>query len=234
MGNLSKALSLIFLLTFTSFVTVQPTIVKGTTIETNTKYPLLDENATIILLKGASYAESDYYSPHNTSEGFVPSSWLFAIFSTGNGTTGLTISAHDCNVTITSFSTYLENTEGYDFKVSTWLNYTVTGTGSQRLSYPALYHNNHNPTVYLDGMVREQGDGWSWANFGISVKGASSNVSIYQEYNTYMPPRNAPQGHLLSIIVFMVVIVVIIIFAIWLLYRNHRKTMSVKNGQSAS
>ena len=225
--------SVLTILLLSSFAILQSSDAKNTILENNSLYAIPNENATIILLKGTSYDDTTrYYPAHNTSDGYVPSSWGFALLSMGNGTTGLTISAHDCNVTITSFNYYLENTEGYNFKVNTWLNYTITGTGTQRLDYPDLYQNNRNPTVYLDGIVRQQGDGWNWANFGISISGASSEVSIHQEYNTYMPPRNAPQGSPLRIIVIfiIVVIVVVIISAIWVLYGKHRRTLSVNKG----
>ena len=54
-----------------------------------------------------------------------------------------------------------------------------------------LYNSNStNPIVYIDGIAKQQGNGWNWANYGITVNGASSTVSIYQESTDYEPPRN--------------------------------------------
>lgn len=231
MGSSGKSLALLIaVVLLTSLVALQLTFAEATTVETNSSaFPLPDENASIFLLNGASFAESDYYVAHNTSDGYVPSSWLFAVFSTGNGSTGLTVSAHDCNVTFTSYNYYQQNTEGYNFKVDTWLNYTVTGTGIQSLNYPALYNsNNSNPIVYIDGKQRQQGDGWNWANFGVTVTGASSKVSIHQEDTLYLPPRNSPHLQPVDYALYLIPLASVIaaVTAILLLYRGHRKNKS--------
>ncbi|MGA3111872.1 MAG: hypothetical protein ABSE15_07555 [Candidatus Bathyarchaeia archaeon] len=42
-----------------------------------------------------------------------------------------------------------------------------------------LYNSNStNPIVYIDSIAKQQGNGWNWANYGITVSGASSTVSI--------------------------------------------------------
>lgn len=234
MGSKSKTLALwLTILFLSSLVTLQSVTAKTTLLNTNGFYPLPDDNATVILLRGASYDDSSsYYPAHNTSDGYIPSSWLFALFSTGDGTTGLTISAHDCNVTITSYNYYLRNTEGYFFEVNTYLNYTVAGTGTQLIDYLNLYnHNNSNPVVYIDGIVRQQGEGWNWTNFGITITGASSTVSIHQTDMTFLPPRNAPHLELWDYILYVIpfVAVIALVTVILLLYRRHRKTTKLNH-----
>jgi hypothetical protein len=227
MCTASKCFALLLVILFlTSLVTLQPATAKTTILGTNGEYPIPDENATIILLNGSSFVESNYYTAHNTSEGYVPSSWAFAIFSTGNGTIGLTISAHDCNVTIISYNYYLQKTEGYNYKTSNWLNYTITGIGTQTLDYSQVYSSNHsNTTVYLDDVARQQGDGWNWANFGITITGATSKVSIHNESIDFLPPRNAPHLEPSNIIFFVASLILVIVVAvfIFLLFRAYRK-----------
>lgn len=228
-----KLLALVFTILFlSSLATYQSAKANPTVIETNTLYAIPDENATIILQKGAYYGAyhdtSGYYPAHNNSySGYVPSQWSFQLFSTGNGTTGLEISAHDCNVTIVSYSFYLTDLGNYFFKADSWFNYSVAGNGTQRLDYSKLYNsNNSNPTVYVDGVAKEQGNGWDWANFGITVNGAVSTVSINQEDTYYLPPRNAPHAepidYLLPVSVTLAVIAIITILSV-MLYRKHRK-----------
>ena len=235
MCTASKSFALLLVILFlTSLVTLQPATAKTTILGTNGEYPIPDENATIILLNGSSFVESNYYTAHNTSDGYVPSSWAFAIFSTGNGTTGLTISAHDCNVTIISYNYYLQNMEGYNYKTNTWLNYTIIGTGTQTLDYSGIYSSNHsNTTVYIDGIDRAQGDGWNWANFGIKITGATSKVSIHNEGMDFLPPRNPPHLEPSNIIFFVasLVLVLIVTIVIFLLFRRHRKLGKTSDGR---
>jgi hypothetical protein len=234
MGTKSKSFAMILVALFlTSLIIFQPATAKSTILESNSLYTIPDENATIILLKGTSYGDTtNYYSAHNTTYGYVPSSWFFALFSTGNGTIGLTISAHDCNVTIISYNYYLTDMGDYYFRADSWLNYSVAGIGSQRLDYSKLFNsNNSNPNVYIDGIAREQGDGWDWANFGITVNDAVTTVSIHQEDTDYLPPRNPPHAepidYVLPVSVLLATIAIIILSAI--LYRRRRKPSSQNN-----
>ena len=232
-----KLLALVFTILFlSSLATFQSANANPTVIETNTMYAIPNENATIILQKGVSYGgygdTSGYYPAHNSSDGYVPSQWSFNLFSTGNGTTGLEISAHDCNVTIISYNFYLTDLDNYFFKADSWFNYSIAGKGSQRLDYSQLYNsNNSNPTVYIDGVAKERGNGWDWANFGVTVNGAVSTVSIHQEDKYYLPPRNPPHlepvDYLLPVCVTLVAITIIAIS--FLLYRRHRKPSSLSN-----
>ena len=231
MDRRKKTFTLVLVaLFFSSLVILQPINAKTTILETTGYYAIPDENATIILLKGSSFGETtNFYPAHNTSEGFVPSSWLFALFSTGNGTTGLTISAHDCNVTITSYNYYQTDMGDYYFRADSWLNYTTTEIGTQRLDYSQLFNsNNSNPTIYINGIAKEQGDGWDWNNFGITVNGASSTVSIHQQSLDYLPPRNPPHLEPISYVLPISVILTIIIVLFVLVYRTHRKNAKTK------
>jgi hypothetical protein len=228
-----KLLALVFTILFlSSLATFQSTNANPAVIETNTIYAIPDENATIILQKGASYGgyhdTSGYYPAHNSSDGYVPSQWSFNLFSTGNGTTGLDISAHECNVTIVSYNFYLTDLGNYFFKAESWFNYSIAGKGSQRLDYSQLYNsNNSNPNVYIDGIAEEQGNGWDWANFGVTVNGAVSTVSIHQQDTEYSPPRNTPHAEPIDYLLPISVILTILIVLSVLLYMWHRKSSSL-------
>ncbi len=233
MGCIGKISVLLLVALFLiSIATFQSANADPTVIETTTLYAIPDENATIILQKGASFGgyhdTSGFYPAHNaTDDGYVASLWSFNLFSTGNGTTGLGISAHNCNVTIVSYNFYLTDLGNYFFKADSWFNYSVVGKGTQRLDYSQLYNsNNSNPTVYIDGIAKEQGNGWDWANFGITVNDAKSTVSIHQQDSEYLPPKNPPHSepidYLLPVGVILAIIVIIAISV--LLFRRHQKT----------
>jgi len=233
MSSWGKTLALILtVISLSCLVALQPTIVKANFMGTNHTYTLPAENATIILPSTSNYEKSVRYASHNTTEGFVPESWDFTSFSTGNGTVDLTISAQNCNVTINSYNYLEKNASGkYEFYVDTWLNYSLIGTGNQTLDFNTLYNTYvpaRNPIVYIDGIAKQQGDGWDWANFGIIITGASSTVSINQESTQYLPPRNAPHLETIDYLLPISVILAVIIAVSVLLYRRHRKTTNLK------
>ena len=229
MCSSGKTFALLFVLLFaTSWVLIPTVTVKATSLQGDkTYFSLPDYNASIIILNGTSYGQAQYYPAHTNHVGYYPSLWDFPMLSTGNGTTDLQISANDCNVTITSYN-YQENPDrGYQSIARSWLNYTVTGTGSQYLDYSTLLTdimgNSSLPMVYIDGVLKRQGDSWNWtANVnGITVNGAKTKVSIYQENLYFSPPRNAqhlePCDYVISIVAVMALVIL-------LLFRRHRKT----------
>jgi hypothetical protein len=89
----------------------------------------------------------------------------------------LTLSAHDCNMTIVGYSATNEN------PLTGWLNYTVSGTGNQTLSFGGAFNSLN---VIIDGTVKAQNNGWTLDTkyFDIIVTGAKSTVNI--EYSVYM------------------------------------------------
>jgi hypothetical protein len=236
-----KLLALLFIILFlSSLATFQPINAQAPTyigaplvIQSDTLYAIPDENATIILQKGASFGgyhdTSGFYPAHNvTDDGYVPSLWDFQLFSTGNGTTSLAISANNCNVTVVSYNYYLADLGNYFYKADSWFNYSVAGRGTQRLDYSQLFNsNNSDPVVYLDGIAKEQGNGWDWANFGITINSTVSNVSIHQQDTEYLPPRNPPHLDPIYYLIPVSVIVAVIIVLSVLLFRRHRKTTKI-------
>lgn len=201
---------------------------KFTVTEDKKYFALPEENGTVILLKGTSYEqEGVFYGSGNYSGGRVYS-WYFPTFSTGNGTMNLRIFANNCNVTIASYNE-VQTMISYEYsKVSSWLNYTIAGKGTQSLD-----DLNGNSTVYIDGILRQQGDGWTSTDLGVTVTDATSKVSIYSESTYWNPPRNPshlPPG---SIVIGIIVgtllvagIIAIIITAVLILERafNQPKT----------
>jgi hypothetical protein len=213
------------------------------TITEDKKYfPLPEENANIILLNGTSYVvDGVYYAAGNYSKGLI-FSWYFPMFSTGNGTDDMRISAHNCNITITSFNSQ-QNTIGnvslwYIVNMSSWLNYTITGTGTQSLDYFSLVRESENiipfrsgnTTVYIDGALRQQGDGWNWTDFGLTVTGAASKVSIHSQETIWEPFRNPPHQPISIDYIFIIAVVVVIVaLTVFLLMLNrHMQGMNNK------
>ena len=90
-----------------------------------------------------------------------------------NGAT-FSVSAQNCDVTITRLDVLNVFPPS-----SGWLEYTVAGVGTQIVNLN--YANNAwlSYTVYVDGKVKAQNDGWSVTEDGwLTVTGATSNVKI--------------------------------------------------------
>ena len=92
----------------------------------------------------------------------------------------LRMSTLDCNVTITSYCAPYAN--GKD----AWINYTVTGVGTQTIdnNYDRLGRwEITNYTVIIDGTEGAENDGWTVSDDGwLIVTGATSNVTIIYKY----------------------------------------------------
>jgi hypothetical protein len=92
----------------------------------------------------------------------------------------LRMSALDCNVTITSYCAPYVN--GKD----AWINYTVTGVGTQAIdnNYDRLGRwEITNCTVIIDGTEEAENDGWTVSDDGwLIVTNATSNVTIIYKY----------------------------------------------------
>jgi hypothetical protein len=91
---------------------------------------------------------------------------------------GLAGSAQNCNVTIVSY----EQT-GDDMGIGS-LNYSAVGSDKQTLYFGGTLQ---NVTVYLEGKLKAQNDGWltSGNNDRVVVTGAKSNVTI--QYTVLIP-----------------------------------------------
>jgi hypothetical protein len=102
----------------------------------------------------------------------------------------LSMSARNCNLTITSYCPpqVFNGVDGL-------INYTVTGVGTQTLdnNYDRVGGWPINYTVIIDGTERAQNDSWAVTDDGwLTVTGATSNVTII--YKEIIPDwiKNAP------------------------------------------
>lgn len=155
----------------------------------------------------------------------------------------LAIKARDSKVTVTELShnqTILSQKEkSTTYMVDEWLNYSVSGIGQQSTkAFLALNQTTHNSNiaVFIDGIARENGDGWeiqsdeteTW----LTVNSAKSNVSIH----TWSEYTAGPFGWLYvgedySFIIIVSVIVLALIFALIigiLTVKRKRSSESIK------
>jgi hypothetical protein len=84
------------------------------------------------------------------------------------------VSAKDCNITLTGVSGInMPNQIG-------WVTYNVTGVGSQTIDLSSLDGNAYGfvseYVVFIDGVNRTKGDGWTFTPF--TITGATTNVGI--------------------------------------------------------
>ena len=139
-----------------------------------------------------------------------------------------TISAQNCDVKIGRY-----NPEAFEGSIngSAWLNYTVTGTGSQtvNLGYNPDANGNLGPYVYIDGENRTQGDGWLIQTDGtITIAGASSSVSIVYPPNATLfdmpPPIASGNTQTISnnILIISLPIAIFVVIAIVILFMKRK------------
>ena len=114
MNSLGKVFAIVLVIVFLTSTFILPTKTVGGRVNSQTSYfSLPNSNATITLSNNASYIQATYYPAHNSTTGiYVPESWDFEY-----SVDYLSISAENCNVTITAFDIYTQNTtEKYLYK----------------------------------------------------------------------------------------------------------------------
>jgi hypothetical protein len=107
--------------------------------------------------KGIGFSsDKTFNSPYRESNASYTNFWFFESY--GLFTSG-------ANMTVTKW-----------FE-SSWLNYTVTGAGTQKL-YPSPLQGSKPSTVVLDGVAKTENDGWTFSTGVVTVTGATANASL--------------------------------------------------------
>jgi hypothetical protein len=167
-----------FLLAFLALAAVFTSTVKAaTTFTSNDSFTIPKCNSQI------RFADNRTYD----SATLVENAWVFGGLSfDAADVMGFSVSAKDCNVTITGIS-------GINWVDQLgWVTYNVTGMGSQTFGLASLTGDGgfvDRYAVFIDGVNRTQGDGWTYtigdvpnlpymASHYFTVKGATTNVSI--------------------------------------------------------
>lgn len=73
------------------------------------------------------------------------------------------------------FSTSSANATISSWYQNNWLNYTVTGAGTQQTYYTGSKPSN----VYLNGVLKSENDGWSYFAGTTTITGATANASLF-------------------------------------------------------
>jgi hypothetical protein len=154
-------------------------------------FTMPEQNGNVILISGTTYSDNGaMYLVSNTSEGQIYA-WYFPMFSMGNGTTMLRASAQNCNVTLTSFNSSSVFIGNNLYNKTRILTCDVSGQGVVELDFGLA--TNQTSAVYLDGVQKQEGDGWSYDGFGVTVNQSVSNIVIYTEYTDFVPSRDSLQ-----------------------------------------
>ncbi len=139
------------------------------------QFRIEDYNSTVIFAKGGGY---DAAVLENNTWSFTGLTWN----TTEPDLDALSISAKDCNVTITDYTS--------DMYFSGRLNYDVSGVGTQtfNLNNDNFKGEDVSLSVTIDGNSRALNDGWSVSDdgFWLTVIGATSSVRI--SFYRIMPP----------------------------------------------
>ena len=175
-------------------------------------FTLPEVNGNIILLSGTTFSDNRVtYFLTNTSTGQIYA-WYFPLFSMGNGTTMLRASAQNCNLTLTSFNSSSAPIGNNLYNKTRILTCDVSGQGVAQIDFGLA--TNQTTVVYLDGIQKQQGDGWSYDAFGVTVTQPVSNIVIYTQYTDFVPPRDSPQLNSLTYagIIIGLIVATLIIF----------------------
>jgi hypothetical protein len=172
-------------------------------------FPLPEENGNVILADNASYLEEGtkyYYDNYTGLQTYI---WYFPMFTTGNGTTNIYASAHNCNLTVNSYkqATTPMETE-YMYNVSSSVDCTVTGGGVACIN--VIPFDAASLSVYLDGVLRQNGDGWNRTGGYLAIQGPA-NVIITSSEVDYWPPRDAPHDEYLYPTALITTVVVLVL-----------------------
>lgn len=186
MTHINAVLALILCITvsFTCIATAQASVGKV--------FSLPEENGNIILSGNASYFEegTQYYLDNYT--GLQIYTWYLPMFTTGNGTANIYASAQDCNLTVNSYKQATTPMEAqYMYNVSSSIDCTVAGGGVAHITVTTF--DSSNLAVYINGVLRQAGDGWNLTGGYIALQGPA-DVSVYSSEADYWPPRDAPHN----------------------------------------
>jgi hypothetical protein len=166
-------------------------------------FSLPEENGNIILPDNASYFESDTNYYYDTYTGLEIHVWYISMFTTGSGDTNLYASAKNCNLT---FNSYKQTTAPIEtqfmYNVTTSIDCTVVGDGVARINLSSF--DGSNLAVYMDGVPRQEGDGWNIAGGYIALQGPA-NVTMHSSAEYFWPPRDAPHDEFFWLKVLLIV-----------------------------
>jgi hypothetical protein len=190
-------------------------------------FTMPEQNGNVILLSGTTYSDNGaMYLVSNASEGQIYA-WYFPMFSMGNGTTMLRVSAKDCNVTLTAFNSTSTPVVDNQFNRTKTLYCTVAGEGNTTIDLGIFA--NQTTSVYLDGVLKQQNDGWVKDDYGITITKVASSIVINAQFTDSAPSQNGFQQlntlTYLGIIIGLI-IATLIIFSMTEIkgYRNKQKT----------
>jgi hypothetical protein len=136
-------------------------------------FPIPDLNSTICF----AYDGTSWGEPSLTDNTWIFQNLIVNETQTSGVMWSLGVSAQNCNVTVTGYNP--GGLTGFTH-VATWLNYTVSGVGSQtmNLNYGTI-NELQGVVVCVDGQNRTEGNGWTQNDGWITVTKATANVSIY-------------------------------------------------------
>ncbi len=182
--KLKAAVAFLFcLLVLVPFVVAAPTYVARNV------FLVPAQSGTIILPQSFTCAQNGVtYSPGSYLEGQIYA-WYYPLFSSGNGTANLRVSAQNCNFTINSLDISRIALDGDWFNTSYVLNCVIVDNGTAYLD--VMGFNYTSMSVYFNGASRQKGMGWNTTDFGVTLQGPAT-VMVMSSSQSFEPPRNAP------------------------------------------
>jgi len=156
------------------------------TLEPRNVFTITEQDANIILPENFSCARTGitnragYYS-----EGKLYS-WYFPLFSNGNGTADLLVSAQNSKFTISSLRISKEAVYGDWYNNSYSLNCKIAGNGTAYLDVSCFNYTDIH--VYFNGTAEQEGAAWSITDYGLALQGPAT-VKMQLNTLTFEPPQ---------------------------------------------
>ncbi len=161
---------------------VVPTLAPGNV------FSVSEQDATIVLPENFTCARTGIaYRAGYYSEGKI-FSWYFPLFSNGNGTVNMLVSAEDCTFTITSLRISSVALYGNWYNNSYTLKCEVDSNGTGYLDVSGFNYNDMQ--VYINDNLTSAGDGWEIGDFGVTFYGPAE-IEMQLSEVTYEPPEAA-------------------------------------------
>ncbi len=153
-------------------------------------FSVYEQDATIVLPENFSCSRTGItYRTVDYSVGSLYS-WYFPLFSNGNGTADLQVSAQNSTFTITSLKISKAPLNGSWFNNSYSITCKIDSNGTAYLNVNGFDY--ADIAVYFNGTAHPTGDSWNVTDFGMALQGPA-DIKIKACSQSFEPPLTSIQ-----------------------------------------
>ena len=151
-------------------------------------FSIYEQNATIVLPENFSCSRTGItYRTFDYSVGSLYS-WYFPLFSNGNGTADLRVSAQNSTFTLTSLKISKVPLNGSWYNNSYTFTCKIDRNGTAYLNLMGFDYVDID--VYFNGTAKPAGDAWNVTDFGLTFQGPA-DIKIQGNSQSFEPPSTS-------------------------------------------